>query len=116
MIEIRTIIDPNITKKLPKEQLELRNKILNNSFKMAFGNEDKKIVNDFLRRAQNRDLKATYNHLLKRYYNGCNYIEEHINEIDKYLPKVLELLDKLNKILEKIPNATKEEILNGFKT
>ncbi len=61
-------------------------------------------------------LKETYNQTLQRYYNGCNYIEEHLEETDKYLPKVLELLDKLNKILEKIPNATKEEILNGFET
>ena len=64
----------------------------------------------------NKDLKQTYNKLLQRYYNGCNYIEEHLDEADKYLPKVLELLNKINKILEKIPNATEEEILNGFKT
>lgn len=61
------------------------------------------------------NLKQTYNKLLQRYYNGCNYIEEHIEEADKYLPKVLELLNKINKILERIP-ATEEEILNGFKT
>ena len=61
-------------------------------------------------------LKQTYNKLLQRYYNGCNYIEEHLKEADKYLPKVLELLNKINKILEKIPNATEEEILNGFET
>ena len=64
----------------------------------------------------NKDLKQTYNKLLQRYYNGCNYIEEHLDEADKYLPKVLELLNKINKILEKIPNATEEEILNGFET
>lgn len=61
-------------------------------------------------------IKQTYNKLLQRYYNGCNYIEEHLDEADKYLPKVLELLNKINKILEKIPNATEEEILNGFET
>ena len=59
-------------------------------------------------------LKELYNKTLQRYYNGCNYIEEHIGDVDRYLPKVLELLDKLNKILEKIPNATEGEILNGF--
>ena len=60
-------------------------------------------------------LKELYNKTLQRYYNGCNYIEKHIQEADKYLPKVLELLDTLNQILKKIP-ATEEEILNGFKT
>ena len=59
-------------------------------------------------------VKELYNKTLQRYYNGCNYISEHIDEADKYLPKVLELLDILNQILKRIP-ATEEEILNGFK-
>ncbi len=59
-------------------------------------------------------VKELYNKTLQRYYNGCNYISEHIDEADKYLPKVLELLDTLNQILKRIP-ATEEEILNGFK-
>lgn len=61
-------------------------------------------------------LKELYNKTLQRYYNGCNYIEEHVEEADKYLPKLLELLDTLNEVLKRIPNATEEEILNGFKT
>lgn len=61
------------------------------------------------------NLKQEYNKTLERYYNGCNYIEEHPREIDKYLPVVENLLNKLNLILEKIPNATDEEVLNGFK-
>lgn len=64
----------------------------------------------------NKELKQIYNKLLQRYYNGCNYIEEHIEEADKYLPAVTDLLNKINKISNKIPNATEEEILNGFKT
>lgn len=60
-------------------------------------------------------IKELYNKTLQRYYNGCNYIEEHIKEADKYLPEVLKLLDTLNKILKRLP-ATEEEILNGFKT
>lgn len=60
-------------------------------------------------------LKELYNKTLQRYYNGCNYIEEHIQEVDKYLPEVLKLLDTLNQILKRIP-ATEEEILNGFET
>lgn len=59
-------------------------------------------------------IKELYNKTLQRYYNGCNYISEHIEEADKYFPKVLELLDTLNQILKQIP-ATEEEILNGFK-
>lgn len=77
-------------------------KLIEKAFELAFGEDEK--------------LKVTYNKILQRYYNGCNYIEEHLDETDKYLPKVLELLDKLNKILKKIPNATEEEILYGFKT
>ena len=60
-------------------------------------------------------IKELYNTTLQRYYNGCNYIEEHIEEVDKYLPNVMKFLDTLNQILKRIP-ATEEEILNGFKT
>lgn len=60
-------------------------------------------------------IKELYNTTLQRYYNGCDYIEEHIEEVDKYLPNVMKLLDTLNQILKRIP-ATEEEILNGFKT
>lgn len=61
-------------------------------------------------------LKQEYNKTLKRYYNGCNYIEEHIEEVDKYLPTIEELLNKLNLIIKRIPGITEEEILNGFTT
>lgn len=60
------------------------------------------------------NLKQLYNQILNRYYNGCNYIEEHIEEVDKYLPVVKELLNKLNWIIEKIGNMTEKEILEGF--
>lgn len=60
-------------------------------------------------------IKELYNKTLQRYYNGCNYIEEHTQEADKYLPEVLKILDTLNQILIRVP-ATEEEILNGFKT
>lgn len=62
-----------------------------------------------------KNLKQSYNYLLERYYNGCNYIENHPEEVEKYLPLVLEIKNTLEQILEKIPNATTEEILNGFK-
>jgi len=60
-------------------------------------------------------LKKLYNEILQRYYNGCNYIAEHIEEVDKYLPTVLDLLNKLNSIIKKIGNMTDKEILEGFK-
>lgn len=62
-------------------------------------------------------LKWEYNHTLSRYYNGCNYIEEHLEEADKYLPVVLELLGKINNLLEKIQKKqliSEAEILGGF--
>lgn len=64
---------------------------------------------------QEIELKKAYNKVLKRFYNGCNYIEEHPEETEKYYPKVLELKSTIDKILEKLPNSTEEEILNGFK-
>ena len=62
-------------------------------------------------------LKWEYNNTLNRYYNGCNYIEEHIEEESKYLPVVLELLNKINILLKKIQEkqtVTEDEILGGF--
>lgn len=65
-------------------------------------------------------LKWEYNRTLTRYYNGCNYIEEHIDESSKYINKVLDLLNKINELLEKIEKLdnrnfiTDEEILGGF--
>lgn len=64
---------------------------------------------------QEIELKKAYNKVLTRFYNGCNYIEEHPEQDEKYYPKVLELHNTIDKILEKLPNATEEEILNGFK-
>lgn len=60
------------------------------------------------------NLKQEYNQILQRYYNGCNYIAEHIEEMDKYLPAVKELLNRLNLLIEKIGNMTEKEILEGF--
>lgn len=62
-------------------------------------------------------LKWEYNHTLNRYYNGCNYIEEHSEEADKYLPVVLEFLGKINNLLEQIQKKqliSEAEILGGF--
>ena len=59
-------------------------------------------------------LKELYNYYLRRYYTGVNYIEQHLDEVDKYMPAVLDLLDRLNWLIQKIGNMTEEEILGGF--
>lgn len=62
-------------------------------------------------------LKQKYNENLRRYYNGVNYLDEHIEECDKYLPILLKLLDNINIILERImqlETVTDKEILEGF--
>ena len=61
-----------------------------------------------------QNLKEIYNQTLQRYYNGCNYIEQHIEEVDKYLPAVEGLLNKLNLLIKQIGNMTEKEILEGF--
>ena len=64
-------------------------------------------------------LKWEYNNTLNRYYNGCNYLEEHINEEDKYMPLLLELLEKIENLIDKIQErqtVTTEEILGGFES
>ena len=80
---------------------------------------DEQLINDFLKRAKNRDiqaeLKQQYNYYLNRYYKGCNYVEEHIDEYDKYENKLIEFLNKMNELLAKIKDYTNEEVLNGFK-
>ncbi len=62
-------------------------------------------------------LKWEYNSTLKRYYNGCNYIEEHPKEAQKYLPIILKLLNKINELLRQIQKKqtiSEQEILGGF--
>ena len=59
-------------------------------------------------------LKETYNKTLQRYYNGCNYIAEHLEEVDKYLPVVKILLNRLNWIICQMESVTEKEILEGF--
>ena len=59
-------------------------------------------------------LKELYNYHLRRYYTGVNYIEQHLDEVDKYMPAILDLLDRLHWLIQKIGNMTDEEILGGF--
>lgn len=63
-------------------------------------------------------FKFTYNSTLNRYYKGCNYLIEHPEETDKYLPKLLEFKDTLEEIIKKFAREgkpmTEKEILSGF--
>lgn len=64
------------------------------------------------------ELKMKYNYLLNRYYNGCNYIEEHPEQFDKYFDKIMEFKNEIEKILDEIQKTEKvseEDILGGFK-
>lgn len=62
--------------------------------------------------------KFKYNVTLKRYYAGCNYLIEHPEETEKYLPKIMEFKDDLDEIIKRFARdgrPMKEvEILTGF--
>ena len=63
------------------------------------------------------DLKWNYNYNLKRYNNGCNYLEKHRNEIDKWIPELMNILENINLLLEEIEkniDVNDKEILEGF--
>lgn len=58
--------------------------------------------------------KQEYNYLLKRYYNGCEYIKNHLEESEKLMPELLKILDKMNIILDENNINDSNIILNGF--
>lgn len=58
--------------------------------------------------------KEEYNHLLKRFYNGCDYLSKNQEDIEKFMPELLKILDKMNKILEQNNIEDSNIILNGF--
>lgn len=62
-----------------------------------------------------KSYKEEYNYLLKRFYNGCEYLKTHPEEYDKYIKKLLNIVDQLDKILLEHPTNDSNEILNGFK-
>ena len=87
-------------------RVENNNKMIMKAFKEAF------------KKDENEELKIMYNEKIKRYYNGCQYIKEHIKDVEKWLPEVIKILDEMNLILEEIQlteNVSEEEILKGFK-
>jgi len=62
------------------------------------------------------ELKFNYNYLLNRYNKGCDYLSEHRSEIDKWLPKLLQIQENLSLTLDEIMKYEKvdKEILEGF--
>lgn len=62
------------------------------------------------------DLKFNYNKLLSRYNKGCDYLSKHIDEIDKWLPELLEIEENLSLTLNEIMKYEEvdKEILEGF--
>ncbi len=59
------------------------------------------------------DYKQEYNKLLKRYYDGCKYIESNPNEWDKYINVLLEIKNKMDKLIED-NNINTNNALYGF--
>lgn len=61
------------------------------------------------------ELKRQYNYYLKRYYDGCNYIEKYPEKAEKYEKYILIFLKKLDYLLTEIKEFTDEEVRSGFK-
>lgn len=62
--------------------------------------------------------KSEYNYILNRYYNGINYLEKHPDEFDKYIEKIMEFKNRLEKLIaqiEEVEKVKEDEILGGFK-
>ncbi len=59
--------------------------------------------------------KMEYNNLLKRYYNGCKYLEDNPDKFEEYLSLLLNIREKLDIIIEKYNIYNSDIILNGFK-
>lgn len=60
------------------------------------------------------EKKIEYNKILQRYYNGCNYISEHLEEAEEYVPVVKKFIKKLDEIIKEIGDMTEKEKLEGF--
>lgn len=66
------------------------------------------------------ELKKKYNHLLKRFENGCVYLGKHKEEIPKYMPEILNIVNDLGLIIDILAERynhpmTNSEIERGFK-
>ena len=54
-------------------------------------------------------LKQEYNHNLIRYYNGCNYLNSHKEDMDKWLPELFKIQDKMNELIEGNKETTRSK-------
>ena len=67
--------------------------------------------------AKLEELKMDYNFNLNRLYNGCNYLDEHPEDCDKYLNELFKVYNKIDVIIrqiEKYQKVTSDEVLGGF--
>ena len=67
--------------------------------------------------AKLEELKMDYNFNLNRLYNGCNYLDEHPEDCDKYLNELFKVYNKVDVIIRKIEKyqkVTSDEVLGGF--
>lgn len=67
--------------------------------------------------AKLEELKMDYNFNLNRLYNGCNYLDEHPEDCDKYLNELFKIYNKVDVIIrqiEKYQKVTSDEVLGGF--
>lgn len=65
-----------------------------------------------------KKYKEMYNHLLKRYQNGINYITEHPDKADDYVEDINKMQEIASFFLKEImrkEEVSKDEILGGFK-
>ena len=66
--------------------------------------------------AKLEELKMDYNFNLNRLYNGCNYLDEHPEDCDKYLNELFKVYNKIDVIIrqiEKYQKVTSDEVLGG---
>lgn len=59
--------------------------------------------------------KIEYNNLLKRYYNGCEFLKKNPEKFDDYFKLLLNIQNNLNIIIKKYNIKDKDVILKGFK-
>jgi len=57
--------------------------------------------------------KTKYNKLLKRYYNGCEYLRTHPDEWEKYLQELMKIQEELGTISSQY-DIKPPNVLNGF--